>query len=538
MTSVSAETTSSVKLTLDNPGGLGWSSNHGPPVLPGILEFVHGIANFSLDLGATGSILGASQSTGWIAGSLRRKLPPGNPVTRLDVGTQTAYQPLDLRLYGVPDSIRIAGVALQSGGVEGWPFQGTQLDSLTLVQSLFLWATLGTGSFTSFDAVFHYSSADYPAGADPSSFVARMKPFDFLGPFDPSTGWRSTTTGVRTPTSIEILGATKSLPTDNNYYFVVGDPSVVRVSVLDSSKVEGTGPEVPLKFRVVLSEPAVDPVAVDFTTVSGSALAGSDFGTTLGTISFAPGNTVFYMPVPVSADATPEADETFSFVLSNPFRAVLDRATATGTILDDDDVTPPSVTVLAPNGGESFVAGASVNLDWLATDDVGVDSVDLFLTRNGGATWESIATGLANTGSYAWTSTGPPTQVARLKVVARDHHLQAGQGVSNEAWEITSATDVSPALPLAFALDLASANPTRGSSRIRYALPHDQHVRLALLDVRGRVVTVLRDGAEPAGVHEVVWDGRTATGVAASGIYFVQFQTEAWKAQRRLVRLR
>ena len=49
---------------------------------------------------------------------------------------------------------------------------------------------------------------------------------------------------------------------------------------------------------------------------------------------------------------------------------------------------------------------------------------------------------------------------------------------------------------------------------------------------------MLRDGAEPAGVHEVVWDGRTATGVAASGIYFVQFQTEEWKAQRRLVRLR
>ena len=528
----------SVKLTLDNPGGFGWSSNHGTPVLPGILEFVHGIANFSLDLGATGSILGASASTGWVTGSLRRKLPPGNPVTRLEIGTPTAYQPLDLRLYGVPDSIRIAGGAFQAEGVDGWPYQGTQLDSLTLVQTLFLWATFGTGSFTSFDAVFHYSSADYPGGADPSNFVARMKPFDFLGPIDTNTGWRSTTMGVRTPTSLEILGATKSLPTDNNYYFVIGDPTVVRVSVIDSSKVEGTGPMFPLKYRVVLSEPAVDPVAVDYTTVSGTAIAGSDFGTTAGTLSFAPGNTTLYVPVPIIADATPEADETFTLALSNPFRAVLDRAVATGTILDDDDVTPPSVTVLSPNGHESVVQGAVINFNWSATDNVAVEAVDLWLSRDDGATWESIATGLANTGTYAWTSTGPLTQLARLKVVASDHHLQAGEDISDSAWEITTADGVPPTLPTAFALDLASENPARGASRIRYALPRDQHVRLALLDVRGRVVAVLRDSEEPAGIHEVVWDGRTATGVAASGIYFVQFQTQDWKAQRRLVRLR
>jgi len=528
----------SVKLTIDNPGGFGMTSNHGTPIIPGILEFVHGNAYASLDLGATGSILGASASTGWVTGSLRRKLPPGNPVTRLDVGTQTAYQPLDLRLYGVPDSIRIAGIPFQSGGVNGWPFQGTQLDSLTLVQSLFLWATLGTGSFTSFDAVFHYSSADYPGGADPSNFVARMKPFDFLGPIDTNTGWRSTTMGVRTPTSLEILGATKSLPTDNNYYFVIGDPTVVRVSVIDSSKVEGTGPMFPLKYRVVLSEPAVDPVAVDYTTVSGTAIAGSDFGTTAGTLSFAPGNTTLYVPVPIIADATPEADETFTLALSNPFRAVLDRAVATGTILDDDDVTPPSVTVLSPNGHESVVQGAVINFNWSATDNVAVEAVDLWLSRDDGATWESIATGLANTGTYAWTSTGPLTQLARLKVVASDHHLQAGEDISDSAWEITTADGVPPTLPTAFALDLASENPARGSSRIRYALPRDQHVRLALLDVRGRVVAVLRDSEEPAGIHEVVWDGRTATGVAASGIYFVQFQTQDWKAQRRLVRLR
>ncbi len=365
-----------------------------------------------------------------------------------------------------------------------------------------------------------------------------MNPFAFSLPFDPNTGWRSTTTGVRTPTSLEVLGATKSLATDNNFYFLVGDPTVVKVSVLDSTKVEGTGPMFPLKFRVVLSEPAVDPVAVDFTTAAGSALPGSDYGTTLGTISFAPGNTSYYVPAPIIADATPEADETFTLVLSNPFGAVLDRAIATGTILDDDDVTPPSVTVLAPNGGETVVQGASVNLDWSASDNVGVDAVDLYLSRDDGATWESIATDLANTGSYAWTSTGPLTQLARLKVVARDYHVQTGEDASDAAWAISDATGVEPVIPVAFAFDLASANPSRGTSRIRYALPRDQHVRLAIMDVRGRVVAVLRDEDEAAGVHEVTWEGRSGGGTAPAGIYFVSFQSEEWSAQRRIVRLR
>ncbi len=527
----------SVKLTIDNPAGVEMNPKtlH---TLPGILEFVHGIATMSLDLGSTGSVLGASASTGWVNGPLRAKLPPGNPSRTLQVGTPTAYQPIDLRLNTVPDSIRISAVAFPKEQVYGWPYRGTQLDSLTLVQSLFLVAVIGSGTFTNFDAVFHYSSPDYPPGSDPGSFVARLLPFDFLVGTDPNTGWRSTTTGVRTPTSIEVLGATRTAATDNNFYFLVGDPSIVRVSVFDSSKVEGTGPMFPLKFRVALSEPAVDPVTVDYTTVAGSALPGSDYGTTLSTLTFAPGTTSFHIPVPIIADATPEADETFSFALSNSFRAVLDRATATGTIVDDDDVTPPSVTVLSPNGGESVIQGANVNLDWTASDNVAVETVDLYLSRDDGATWESIATGLANNGSYPWVATAPLTQLARLKVVASDHHLQSGEDASDAAWAITTVSGVSPVLPTSFALDLASANPARGASRIRYALPRDQHVRLALLDVRGRVVSLLRDGAEPAGVHEVIWDGRTATGVAAAGIYFVQIRAGEWNAERKLVRVR
>src|SRR5262249_47389217 len=47
------------------------------------------------------------------------------------------------------------------------------------------------------------------------------------------------------------------------------------------------------------------------------------------------------------------------------------------------DTTRPAVLVLAPNGGESILIGTAVLLKWKATDNVGVTSVDLLVSRYG-----------------------------------------------------------------------------------------------------------------------------------------------------------
>ncbi len=48
------------------------------------------------------------------------------------------------------------------------------------------------------------------------------------------------------------------------------------------------------------------------------------------------------------------------------------------------------------------------SLQWTATDDVAVTAVDILLSRTGaGGTYEPIASGLPNTGSFDWTVTAP-----------------------------------------------------------------------------------------------------------------------------------
>ena len=101
------------------------------------------------------------------------------------------------------------------------------------------------------------------------------------------------------------------------------------------------------------------------------------------------------------------------------------------------DLVNPTVTVVAPNGGETHVIATNANLQWTAGDNVAVTSVDLELSRSGVlGPWETIALGVANTGSYVWNVTGPPTNTAILRVTARDAANNAGVDVSDAEWAI------------------------------------------------------------------------------------------------------
>lgn len=67
-------------------------------------------------------------------------------------------------------------------------------------------------------------------------------------------------------------------------------------------------------------------------------------------------------------------------------------------------------------------------------------------------------------------------------------------------------------------------NPFNAGTIIQYELPEWREVTLNIYDLKGREVIRLIDGGRDRGVHQVIWDGRTATGPAASGIYTYRFR--------------
>ena len=127
------------------------------------------------------------------------------------------------------------------------------------------------------------------------------------------------------------------------------------------------------------------------------------------------------------------------------------------------DMADPVVAVTYPNGGELFVGGTTENLAWTATDNVGVTSVDLLLSRSGaGGTYETIATGIANTGSYPWVVTLPGSENCWLKVVAHDAAGNTGSDVSDMLFAI-----VEPVVPTLMTEFVAEA--TASGIELRWA---------------------------------------------------------------------
>jgi len=105
------------------------------------------------------------------------------------------------------------------------------------------------------------------------------------------------------------------------------------------------------------------------------------------------------------------------------------------------DTTDPVVTVTAPNGSESWQAGETNTITWIATDNVGVTTVDLFYRYSESAAWTMIARDLANSGAFAWPVHNTPSVAARVRVVARDAAGNAGEDASNGVFTILQRTD-------------------------------------------------------------------------------------------------
>jgi large repetitive protein len=83
-------------------------------------------------------------------------------------------------------------------------------------------------------------------------------------------------------------------------------------------------------------------VSVDFMTADGSAIAGTDYMATNGTLVFPAGTTNLQLHVTVNGDPAAQVDRTFSVNLSNPTNAVIEDGEGVATIVND---SAPSLSI-------------------------------------------------------------------------------------------------------------------------------------------------------------------------------------------------
>jgi len=116
-----------------------------------------------------------------------------------------------------------------------------------------------------------------------------------------------------------------------------GEGNAPVASITDVERLEGFGQ---MAFTVVLSEPAPDPVDIDYATRSDVALTDGDFASKRGTLTISGGERTGTFTVETFTDPNVEPDEAFVVELANPDGASLagdaQVATARGVLRDDD----------------------------------------------------------------------------------------------------------------------------------------------------------------------------------------------------------
>lgn len=269
---------------------------------------------------------------------------------------------------------------------------------------------------------------------------------------------------------------------------------------------------------------AIGAVSVSYTTSVGTATA-LDYTPTTGTLTFAIGETIKDIVIPITNDALVEANETFTVTLSNPTGgAVLGKPTACKVTIIDPSALDPVADTQAPVvkitsfqiGGVTTVASAStttlgwrkVSLEWddgisvigTATDNKGVKTVEIRVTPFSGTPGAFTRVESDLSGSTAFPFIGPfyPYPQVPLNVI----EIKATDFAGN-------STTVSRTIKVLSAL-LVSMNPTQGSpSFINYGSP----IQSGGYREVGKTYTVI--ATPKAGL---VFDGWLVNNTAGTGI--------------------
>jgi serralysin len=172
--------------------------------------------------------------------------------------------------------------------------------------------------------------------------------------------------------------------------------------------VEGNTNPQNVTYTVTLSNASTQTITVQYATANGTAIAGSDYTSTSGTLTFNPGVTSQVINIPILNDSLNEANETFTLNLTTATNATPGAAiTATTTITD---TLSASVTTTLPGGVENLTltGTTAINGTGNANNNVfqGNSANNTLSGLDGNDTYRFLANTALGTDTITETTTG------------------------------------------------------------------------------------------------------------------------------------
>ena len=152
--------------------------------------------SYSVVLNDASSLIGASQSSGWVYGNLKKTIATGSSVTKIfEVGTETIYSPATVVFH----DISTAGSFTSTAALNDHPeLDYSGIDPVKSVNRY--WSFINEGVvFLTADPSFDWNSSDLDAGANSNTFL--------LGYFD-GNAWSKPAVTIQSVTSIGTTGLT------------------------------------------------------------------------------------------------------------------------------------------------------------------------------------------------------------------------------------------------------------------------------------------------------------------------------------------
>jgi hypothetical protein len=188
-------------------------------------------------------------------------------------------------------------------------------------------------------------------------------------------------------------------------------------------------------------------------------------------------------------------------------------------------------------------------------------NIDDVLSLSGGHTWKDA---FGTIGAATWnptgdrllislsTTLGPPTVAVGDTITPDGVTITDAIGNSSAAPVVITGSfdppvgiddpDEKSLLPKAFSLSQNYPNPFNPMTTIRYTIPEvtgKVPVRLAIHDLRGRLVRQLFTGEQGSGYYQLTWDGRDESGQAVgSGIYLYTIHAGTYLEKMKMTMIR
>lgn len=205
------------------------------------------------------------------------------------------------------------------------------------------------------------------------------------------------------------------------------ETTTTSLSIADVAVTQPTSGSTNAMLTVTLSATPASTVTVDYTTENGTAMAGTDYTATSGTLTFTSGQSSKTFAVPVTAGFLPVgSSKNFGLKLSNPANATVSRSAGTVTI--NGSAAAPAVLSVADASVNQPLAGSAVaNISFtisLSSAASGPVSVN-YSTQDGEAGYAGVYyTGTTGTLNF---SAGQTTKTVSIPVPPGS--LQVGQSV-------------------------------------------------------------------------------------------------------------